>query len=122
MKQTLIIKGELTDLNTYIQAERTPKYGMALGAKIKREETERVHWLAKKLKPIDKPVRLKIHWVCKNRRKDKSNIRFAVKFVEDGLVSAGILKDDSWRYVTGFEDTFSVDKVKPRVEVEIIYY
>ena len=47
------------------------------------------------------------------------NIASAKKFVIDGLVEADILADDGWRQVSGFSDTFEIDKVNPRVEVEI---
>jgi len=43
----LVIPGELTDLNTYINAERSNRYA---GAKIKREMTDYVAWIAKEIK------------------------------------------------------------------------
>jgi Holliday junction resolvase RusA-like endonuclease len=113
----LIIPGELTDLNAYIAAERGNRYA---GAKIKAEMTDYVAWIAKSLKTeIRTPVRITYHWYCKNKRKDKSNIAFAKKFIEDGLVAAGVLKNDGWNDIEGFSDEFYVDKANPRVEVEI---
>ena len=113
----LIIPGELADLNTYINAERSNKY---IGAKIKRETTDYITVLAKRLKTeIRTPVRITYRWYCKNKRKDKSNIAFAKKFIEDGLVTAGVLKNDGWNDIDGFADEFYIDKGNPRVEVEI---
>jgi Holliday junction resolvase RusA-like endonuclease len=113
----LTIPGELVDLNTYINAERSNRYA---GAKIKQEMTDYITLLAKRLKAeIRMPVRITYRWYCKNKRKDKSNIAFAKKFIEDGLVNAGVLKNDGWNDIEGFNDRFYIDKANPRVEVEI---
>lgn len=113
----LIIPGELTDLNTYINAERSNRYA---GAKIKQEMTDYITLLAKSLKTeIRTPVRITYRWYCKNKRKDKSNIAFAKKFIEDGLVVAGVLKNDGWNDIEGFNDRFYIDKANPRIEVDI---
>lgn len=113
----LIIPGELTDLNTYISAERSNRYA---GAKIKREMTDYITWLAKSLKTeIRTPVRITYRWYCKDKRKDKDNVAFAKKFIQDGLVNAGVLKNDGWNDIEGFNDRFYIDKENPRVEVQI---
>ena len=86
----LIVQGELVDLNSYIAAERSNRYA---GAKIKREMTDYITLLAKRLKienrPLRAPVLITYHWYCKDKRKDKDNIAFAKKFIQDGLVNAG---------------------------------
>jgi len=117
MKIKLIIPGELVDLNTYISAERRNRYA---GAKIKQEMTDYITLLAKRLKTeIRTPVWITYHWYCKDKRKDKSNIAFAKKFIEDGLVNAGVLKNDGWNDIEKFADEFYIDRENPRVEVEI---
>ena len=113
----LVIPGELTDLNTYINAERSNRYA---GAKIKQEMTDYITLITKSLKTeIRTPVRITYRWYCKNKRKDKSNIAFAKKFIEDGLVVAGVLKNDGWNDIEGFNDRFYIDKANPRIEVDI---
>ncbi|HCA28498.1 MAG TPA: hypothetical protein DEP23_02395 [Ruminococcaceae bacterium] len=113
----LIIPGELVDLNTYINAERSNRYQ---GAKIKREMTDYITLLAKRLKTeIRTPVRITYRWYCKDKRKDKDNVAFAKKFIQDGLVSAGVLKNDGWNDIDKFADEFYIDRENPRVEVEI---
>ena len=114
----LIIKGELTDLNTYIQKERGNRFAAAA---IKEEETRRVYWECKsqKLKRIDFPVFVACTWFCKNKKKDKDNISFAKKFILDGLMKAGVLENDGWEQIVGFQDSFVVDKENPKVEVEL---
>lgn len=117
--QKLTIKGSLTDLNSYINLERTNKF---MASKIKKEETERVAWecKAQKLKPVSEPLYLVYYWYCKDKKKDKSNVAFSRKFIEDGLVMSGILKNDGWDNILGFADKFDIDKNWPRVEVYLI--
>jgi Holliday junction resolvase RusA-like endonuclease len=112
----LTIPVELTDLNTYINAERGNRYK---AADIKSTMTYICTLYAKQLKPIEKRVKLIITWYCKNQKKDPDNISFAKKYILDGLVKAGILQNDGWKQIAGFEDYFVVDMHKPRVEVEL---
>jgi hypothetical protein len=119
----LTIPVELTDLNTYIDAERTHRMR---AADIKKTMTNICCLYAKNyarlngLETITKRVKLIFTWYCKNQMKDPSNVCFAKKFVEDGLVAAGVLKDDGWKNIAGFEDYFAIDKDKPRVEIQIV--
>jgi Holliday junction resolvase RusA-like endonuclease len=69
---------------------------------------------------INYPVKLKIHWIMPNKRRDPSNISASIKFIEDGLVTAGILKDDGFDEIKSIKHYFSFDKVNPKVEVTII--
>lgn len=117
MKQKLTLTYLPTDLNTYINTERGNRYA---AAKIKKEETYLVAWLCKeqKLKPITKKVGINFWWHVKGR-KDPDNVCFAKKFLIDGLVSAGILKNDSLQEIDWFSDTFVIDKTEG-VIVELV--
>lgn len=113
----LIIQGEMTDLNTYINSERRNRF---IAAKIKKEETERVFWecRSQKLSLITKPSYFIFTWFLKDKRKDPDNVSsLGRKFILDGLVRAGILFDDGQEYVKGFVDVFKIDKEHPRVEI-----
>ena len=114
----VIIKGELTDFNTYSDAERTHRQK---AARIKKNETYRVAvaFLPHRLDKPQLPINLKIKWVCKNRRKDKDNISFAKKFIFDGMQQAGYIKNDGWGEIGAWSEEFLVDKDRPRVEIEI---
>jgi Holliday junction resolvase RusA-like endonuclease len=116
MKNTLIIKGEFIDLNTYVAGMNRNRF---IGAKYKKEETERVWGCCKEagLQLIKNPVFLVFEWYSPNKRKDKDNISFAKKAILDGLVLANVLKDDGWDNIIGFLDVFYVDKSTPRVEI-----
>lgn len=69
---------------------------------------------------IDGTAELHFRWYEPNRKRDLDNIAFAKKFVLDALVSNGVLIADGWKGVSGFTDTFFVDKDNPRIEVDIM--
>ncbi|MDV4829909.1 NUMOD4 motif-containing HNH endonuclease [Enterococcus faecium] len=110
------IKGEVISLNPYIQKERSNRYAAAA---IKKQETERCEQAAKEA--IEKgvkvkcPCRLKIVWCMKNKRIDYDNYRFYIKFMLDGFVKAGLIEDDSQKYIRGAEEYIAIDKENPRV-------
>jgi hypothetical protein len=116
-KMKITLQGELTDLNTYINAERRNRF---IGAKIKKENTEDVMWQTKGKKCVDKyPVRIHIDWYTPTIRKDPDNTAFAKKFILDGLVENGILEGDTRKHIKGFSDDFHLDKENPRIELFI---
>jgi len=116
----LVIEGELCDLNKYLKVLSNNRFG---GGKIKKSETERVYWECKKqgVRPIKNyPVAISFRWYSKDKKKDLDNISFAKKFILDGLVMAKVLKNDSRKFVSEFEDVFFIDKLNPRVQVVIM--
>ena len=119
MTHKLTISGTLPGLNEYIKAERTNKYRAAA---MKKQAEHLIVALAKtKLrKPIKTPVRMRYTWFEKGKRRDMDNIAFAKKFIQDGLVKAGKLPGDGWKHICGFSDDFEVDRLNPRVEIEIV--
>lgn len=116
IKQTLVIQGELTDLNTYVRIERSNKYA---AAQIKEDETYRVanECVVSKLRKMQKIKHMTIYWFAKDERKDTDNIEFAKKFIMDGLVACGILPGDGRKFTGATTHYHYVDKEKPRVEV-----
>ena len=73
----------------------------------------------KKLK-IKKPVTMSYLWVEQDRRRDMDNVSsFGRKVIQDGLVKSGILRNDGWKEIKGFSDSFAVDQRNPRIEVTI---
>lgn len=114
----LVLKGELVDLNTYINAERGNRFA---AAKIKKEATEyvRLECLAQHIVKFTRSVYLTFYWYCKDKRKDKDNIEFAKKFIFDGMVQAGVLKNDGWDNIENYHHEWFIDKDNPRVAVEI---
>lgn len=117
----LVIPGTLPGLNQYIEALDKSRHA---GAALKKGAQRTVEWCAKdqlrKFRPTG-PVWMKYTWYERNRKRDKDNISsFGRKVIQDGLVKAGVLKNDGWRHIEGFSDRFWVDEKRPRVEVEIV--
>ena len=115
-----VIQGTLPGLNEYINAERRNRY---TGAALKKRAQSIVAIYARSLdrwRP-EKPVHMIYHWYEPNQRRDKDNISsFGRKVIQDALVQIGILNDDGWKDISGFEDRFYVDRKNPRSVVELI--
>lgn len=120
MKYKLIIPGLLPGLNEYTEANRINRYKAAA----MKNQAENVIGLMIKSQmrkiEIIKPVIINYTWIEANRKRDKDNICFAKKFIQDALVKTKVLKNDGWKEIEGFTDSFKVDKKNPRVEVEIV--
>ena len=113
----LEIKGQFPSLNEVLGLAKShwSKY-----AKLKRELTLSVALEAKSqgLKPVQGPVHIIFDWYEKDRRRDVDNIiGFGQKPVIDGLVEAGILKNDGQKQVPMLSHRFHVDKQNPRIRV-----
>lgn len=116
----ITIPGELTDLNKFINSQRTNRYA---GAKLKKENTEKCCYAFLMAKAaglrVTTPINMKITWYCKNKRKDKDNIAFGIKFILDGMIEARVIANDGWGEIANFEHRFEVDKDCPRIEIEL---
>lgn len=114
----LKIEGELCDLNTYINKERSNKFS---AAQIKKNMTEKCIKACQTLpKNYYKKIYLTFTWVCNNKKKDPDNIAFAKKFILDGLVRAKIIPNDGWNNIIGFKDEFFCEPTeKPKVMITI---
>lgn len=117
--KTLVIDGQLPNLNEYTRACRGNKF---LGAKMKKNAEEWItFFITQQLKGVrfEGAVELSFRWYEPNKKRDLDNICFAKKFILDALVSNGIIVADGWKGVIGFTDHFFVDKENPRIEVDI---
>ena len=120
MKIIIPTNGLMT-LNQYTNANRSNRFG---GAKKKKEATQICAIHTKKamregFKLHTFPVDFEFNWYAKDRRSDKDNIAFMRKFVFDGFIQAGLLRNDGWGEIGNWTDTFHVDKEYPRVEITI---
>lgn len=117
--KTLVIEGQLPNLNEYTRACRGNKF---MGAKMKKDAEQWISgFIMQQLKGVhfEGTVELSFRWYEPNKKRDLDNICFAKKFVLDALVSNGIIVADGWKGVKGFTDKFFVDKEFPRIEVDI---
>lgn len=111
----LIIPGTLPSLNEMINTSKASKYKYV---SIKKTALRTVVLVASKL-PILPKADYEITWYCPDKRKDKDNIMAGQKFIFDGLQAAGKLTNDGWGQIGKVTHDFKVDKINPRVEVEI---
>lgn len=115
----LTIWGSLPSLNEYTAACRSnPRYGNQMKKEAEQIVTAYAYKTLKRWRASG-PVFMAYTWFEKNKRRDKDNIAFGRKFIQDALVKAGYLKDDGWDEIVGFSDSFRVDKKEPRIEVII---
>lgn len=115
----LIIPGTLPGLNEYSSLERRNRYEAA--AMKRRAEHVVMAEIRRQLRGlrIKRPVSMDYLWIEKDRRRDKDNIAFAKKFVQDALVKTGTLENDGWAQIDSFTDSFAVDSKNPRIEIRI---
>ena len=116
----LIIPGRLPGLNEATAANRS--HAM-MGAKLKQLIEQEIGWeIRRQLQgvAITMPVHIDYFWFERDKRRDKDNISgWGRKVIQDALVFEGILIDDGWDEIVGFNDCFAVDKACPRIEVRI---
>lgn len=120
MKQAKIIfPYRFSGMNEYSKAQRINRFQ---GGSMKKNETLIAKITAQKQckELFTNPVEIWFLWVEPNRKRDPDNIAAAKKFILDGLVSAGIILNDTQKYIRAFRDEFSVDKENPRVELIIM--
>lgn len=94
-------------------------------SKMKRTWTEIIVALCNHAKLVKFPGRVvfEFHWLEKDKRRDPDNVAAGGrKLILDGLVVAGVLRGDSWRFVQSWSDKFDVAALKPGVEVTIQSY
>lgn len=113
------IKGQLAYLNEHDKANRANKYG---GAKLKETMTDIVAWQMKDQPPIKQTCRIKFIWLISSAH-DPDNIRFAAKYILDGMIKAHVLKNDNQSWIRGFDgdDFVHVKKGAEGVILEVTY-
>lgn len=103
--QKLFIPQRLAGLNDLVGAINRNRF---LGNQLKQRETNLVALYAKRLKPCTHPVVIDFEYYEPNAKRDPDNIAAAKKFILDGLVVAGILPNDTQKWILGFSDRWYV--------------
>jgi DNA (cytosine-5)-methyltransferase 1 len=78
---------------------RTARGGWQASAKEKREWTELIASSCKGAYQFEGKIWLEYVWRMKNLARDNNNIAAATKYIDDGLVEAGVIADDSLKYI-----------------------
>ena len=121
IKGTFYGKNVFPDLNNYIsECARSPH----CGGKLKRDYMLIASNAIRRQLPkveIEKPVFIKYKIYEATAKRDFSNVgSFATKVIEDSLQQCKVLKNDNQKCVRGYSHEFFIDRVNPRIEVEII--
>lgn len=108
-------------MNDFIFANRKNPHA---GNGMKRQEQTKVKTALlnqQKDVPLKIPIKIIYRFYEKDRRRDRDNIAsFAHKVIQDAMVEVGMIPNDGWSEIRGFEDHFEVDKEHPRIEVTIL--
>lgn len=116
IKTSFTIYGRLESLNEYIEKCRRNKYA---GGAMKRRSQDHV-LRAIDIEPVETPVYITYRFYEPNNKRDADNVAsYGIKVIQDALVEAGIIPDDSRKHITGYAVEFYTDKTNPRIEVEI---
>ena len=117
---TFTIDGRLPTMNEIIASAKKGRGNYQPYSEMKREYTELIAWTVISAKvPVFNSPRLVITWYEKNKKRDMDNIVAGKKFILDGLVTAGIIKDDSRKYINSIHDIIKDDSKNPRIEVTL---
>lgn len=109
MSNKCIFRGRLPSLNEYISVLNKDRY---YANTFKQAVESDLLWSIKnsRMKPTDKPCVAHITFHEENKRRDIDNIYSANKYILDALRKAGIIKNDSQKYITDVRDSFVYDK------------
>ena len=67
--------------------------------------TDLVAWQVKGKPPITEPCTITFYWGISSKH-DPDNIRFAAKYVLDGMIKGGVLPNDSQGWIIAFEGDY----------------
>ena len=96
------VPARLPSLNELIGAANHSRYD---GGRMKKRYTDLAESCARRAAmeagwtAPDGPVAIALTWVERDRRRDQDNVTSGQKYLLDGIVAAGVLLDDSQRYV-----------------------
>jgi len=111
------IKANLAKLNEHDNANRINRYaGAALKEKMNKLVVKSLQDQLDKV--VTKPCIITFNWLYSSRH-DFDNIRFAAKYVLDGMQKAGVLPNDNQAWVKGFGGDYFT-KVEPGEEGVIV--
>jgi hypothetical protein len=112
----LWIPGKMPGLNELIAAAKGSGGRGARYAKLKRQWTTTVWALALKARLPAFPgrVSLRFEWLERDKRRDPDNVAAGGrKLILDGLVTAGVLRGDGWKFIDVWSDSFGLAGSKP---------
>ena len=122
MDYHITIPGTFASLNEFIGANRVRKGSWTKANDMKqKDQASMTPYIKKSVKKnLQMPVYIHYTFYEKSTRRDLDNVSsYFIKVFQDACVKCGVLADDGWKWIKGFEVAFEVDKGNPRVEVVI---
>lgn len=120
----LIYKGRLPGLNEIINKSRRNAYeANKMKRDIQRELVldflRQVRELPDEERRFKEKVNMRIDFYEPNVKRDEDNIISGMKFINDALQEAGIIPNDSQKFLHIERNLVSVDRENPRIEIEL---
>lgn len=114
----LVIKGTLPGRN---EAENAARTHWSKGRDFKRTWTDYVacQAMGQCAAPFEGIAKASVTFYEPNRKRDQDNVISGLKYICDGLVAAGIIHNDSPRYLRFDGVRVDYDRDNPRIEVEL---
>lgn len=121
MNYKIIIPGKFPSLNEWVDANRVRKGSWSKGNDMKQKSQAAIMpYIKKEIKKPLGTIHLCYHFYEESTRRDCDNVSsYFIKVFQDSLVKTGLLPDDNQKFIWAFEVVFHVDKLNPRIEVEI---
>lgn len=109
-------------VNVWVDKNRIRHGTWSAGNSMKQRDQKIIlGYLQKQLKaPLNEPIMIEFRYYCPDGRRDPDNIcGYFHKIFLDALVESGRLRNDGFRNVVGFVDSFYIDKHNVRIEIDI---
>lgn len=117
MEFTFTIKGRLDSMNRTL---KIPRYRFSQARRRAQVKYHVGSWvMASRIPQFKGKVRIHVHWVEKDKRRDYDNIASSIKPILDALVIQERIVNDSQKWLEPPTHTFAIDKENPRIEVTI---
>ena len=114
----MVIKGTLPGRN---EAEKAARSHWSKGREFKREWTDYVAYqvIGQANVPFEGLAKASVTFYEPNRKRDQDNVISGLKYICDGLVKAGVIHNDSPRYLRFESVRVDYDRDNPRIEVDL---
>jgi len=118
---TIKIESEVPTLNKVINIERKNRFA---AAKLKATTEQNIikcflHAVNTKIPEAAYPIHTSYTWFRKDKRTDPSNVAFGIKYIEDALQKAGLIRNDGPNQIERISHEFNYGAKKNWVELTI---